>query len=98
MRNKNLLMEQIERETKYLAEQTVGTEEYVKSQERLMALQKQLTELDDQTKRFGLETIKVAGGILLPIIGLIGITAAEKEITFTGALREYTKYFLPGKK
>lgn len=44
-----------------------------------------------------MEGIKTAGGIALPIIGLVWITATEREITFTGALREYTKYFLPRK-
>lgn len=42
-----------------------------------------------------LEGVKVAGGIVLPLVGLVWITATEKDTTFTGALREYTKYFLP---
>lgn len=39
--------------------------------------------------------VKIVGSMLIPIIGLTWITAAEKEITFTGALRDYTKLFLP---
>jgi len=39
----------------------------------------------------------VAGGIIMPIVGLVCITATEKDVTFTGALREYTRYFLPKK-
>ena len=45
-----------------------------------------------------LEGIKVVGGgIILPLVGLVWITATEKDTTFTGALRDYTKYFLPKK-
>lgn len=39
--------------------------------------------------------VKVVSSIALPIIGLVGITAAEKEIVFRGALKDYTKLFLP---
>ena len=45
-----------------------------------------------------MEGVKIGSGIILPIVGLVGITAVEKEITFTGALREYTRYFLPKKQ
>ena len=44
-----------------------------------------------------LEGVKVGSGIVLPIIGLVAITAVEKDITFTGSLREYTRFFLPKK-
>ena len=44
-----------------------------------------------------LEGVKVGSGIVLPIIGLVAITAVEKDTTFTGSLREYTRYFLPKK-
>lgn len=37
----------------------------------------------------------VTTSVIIPVVGLVWITAAEKEITFTGALREYTKCFLP---
>lgn len=39
----------------------------------------------------------VVGTVAIPIIGLVCITATEKDTTFTGALREYTRYFLPKK-
>lgn len=51
----------------------------------------------DRLIRNVLEGIKIGSGIVLPIIGLITITAVEKDITFTGSLREYTRYFLPKK-
>ena len=51
----------------------------------------------DRLIRNVLEGIKIGSGIVLPIIGLIAITAVEKDITFTGSLREYTRYFLPKK-
>lgn len=51
----------------------------------------------DRLIRNVLEGVKVGSGIVLPIIGLVAITAVEKDITFTGSLREYTRYFLPKK-
>lgn len=51
----------------------------------------------DRLIRNILEGVKIGSGIVLPIIGLITITAVEKDITFTGSLREYTRYFLPKK-
>ena len=51
---------------------------------------------DRKTKNI-IEAVKVGSGIMLPLIGLVWITATEKEVTFTGALREYTKCFLPKK-
>ena len=39
----------------------------------------------------------VVGGVVIPVVGLVCITATEKDVTFTGALREYTRYFLPKK-
>ena len=46
----------------------------------------------------GIDILKVVGtGILLPVIGLVCMTAAEKEITFRGALSDYTKLFIPKK-
>ena len=76
-----------------------------------MKLNSQLTELEkaeaekeasakDQKNtliRNVLEGVKVGSGIILPIIGLVAITAVEKDTTFTGSLREYTRYFLPKK-
>ena len=51
----------------------------------------------DRLIRNILEGVKVGSGIILPIIGLVAITAVEKDTTFTGSLREYTRYFLPQK-
>ena len=109
--DKTLLLNLIEREQNYFESQESGSEEYVNSQSRLMKLNNQLTELEkaeaekeasakDQKNtliRNVLEGVKVGSGIVLPIIGLVAITAVEKDITFTGSLREYTRYFLPRK-
>ncbi len=127
--DKTLLMELIEREQNYFADQTSGGDEYVSSQKRLMNLKSQLTDLEkaeaeletakeklevtkaelevtkdvavkedkDRLIRNVLEGIKIGSGIVLPIIGLIAITAVEKDTTFTGSLRTYTSYFLPKK-
>lgn len=51
---------------------------------------------DRKTKNI-IEVVKTASGIALPVFGLIGIMAFEKEQTFTSALRDYVKYFLPKK-
>ena len=109
--DKTLLLNLIEREQNYFDSQESGSEEYVNSQARLMKLNSQLTELEkaesekeasakDQKNtliRNVLEGVKVGSGIVLPIIGLVAITAVEKDTTFTGSLREYTRYFLPKK-
>ena len=54
-------------------------------------------EKKDKLIRNVLEGIKVGSGIIIPIIGLVWITATEKEVTFTGALKDYTKLFVPKK-
>ena len=109
--DKTLLLNLIEREQNYFDSQESGSEEYVNSQARLMKLNSQLTDLEkaesekeasakDQKNtliRNVLEGVKVGSGIVLPIIGLVAITAVEKDTTFTGSLREYTRYFLPKK-
>ena len=109
--DKTLLLNLIEREQIYFESQESGSEEYINSQARLMKLNSQLTELEtaeaekeasakDQKNtliRNVLEGVKVGSGIILPIIGLVAITAVEKDTTFTGSLREYTRYFLPKK-
>lgn len=46
----------------------------------------------------GLDAAKfVIGGVVIPIVGLVCITATEKGCTFTGALKEYTRLFVPKK-
>lgn len=101
---RELLMEQIEREKAYLARQTIGSDEYCASQHRLMDLAKQVAELDSEEKEQKgrvihdiFEGIKIGSGIAIPLIGLVWITATEKDTTFTGVLKEYTKYFFPRK-
>lgn len=39
----------------------------------------------------------VIGTVIIPGIGLVCITATEKETTFCGALKDYTKLFIPKK-
>ena len=109
--DKTLLLNLIEREQNYFDSQESGSEEYVNSQARLMKLNSQLADLEkaesekeasakDQKNtliRNVLEGVKVGSGIVLPIIGLVAITAVEKDTTFTGSLREDTRYFLPKK-
>lgn len=113
--DETLLTTLIEREKEYFDDQEPGSKEYVESQNRLMKLKSQLTDLEksrteleeskdvsekdqkDKLIRNILEGIKVGSGIILPIIGLIGITAVEKDTTFTGSLRGYTSYFMPKK-
>ena len=113
--DKTLLLNLIERERIYFDEQKPGSEEYEKSQSRLMKLNTQLTDLEkaeadlkevkdaaakdqkDKLIRNILEGVKIGSGIILPIIGLVGITAVEKDTTFTGALRGYTQYLMPKK-
>ena len=108
MDSKTRLVEQIERERKYLAGLTVGSDEYEKSLERLMKLEELVSDQEQKQKQMSeerkdrivkniLDGIKTTSGIALPLIGLVWITATEKETTFTGVLREYTKYFLPKK-
>lgn len=98
--------EMITREQAYLEKQEVGTEEYNDSQKRLIALQEQLRECEktdidskDRFVKFILEVVKVVGcGIVLPVIGLIAITAQEREISYVGAMKSLLSAFVPGKK
>lgn len=54
-------------------------------------------EKKDKRNKNIIEGVKIASGIIIPIVGLIGITAQEKEITFCGALKDYVKIFIPKK-
>lgn len=71
----------------------------LEQQEKEAAEKEQQAKIDkkDRLIRNVMEGVKIGSGIVLPVVGLIGITAAERDISFTGALREYTKYFLPKK-
>lgn len=102
---KTLVLKQIERESEYLAEHEVGSDEYNKSLTRLITLEEKLAELekfkDEKNDRFVKNLIDgakfVIGGVVIPVVGLVCITATEKETTFTGALKEYTRFFIPKK-
>ncbi len=98
-KKKNLLKNAFEKEYAYLLDQTIGSDEYNASLRRLMDIEKQLNDPDKKGKLYRdiLEGIKVGSGIVIPIIGLVWITATERDCTFTGTLRDYTKYFLPKK-
>lgn len=96
MKSRSLKAE-VEREREFLANQEVGSGEYIESLERLMALDKAQNAHKEILSKNVIEACKITISIVLPVVGLVGITAQEKEITFTGALREYTKYFLPKK-
>lgn len=54
-------------------------------------------EKKDRLIRNVLEGAKIVSGIAMPIIGLVCITATEKETTFCGALKGYTNLFIPKK-
>lgn len=101
---KNLLTDQIERESTHLSGLKVGSEEYVKSMERLNTLEDKLANLDkndvdrkDRKVKNVIEGVKVGGSIVLPIIGLVAITAFEKSETFTTSLRGIVNCFIPKK-
>lgn len=94
----------IKRESDYLAEQEVGTNEYNASLTRLTTLEEKLVELDkvkddkkDQFLKQVFEGIKIVGGVALPIFGIVAITAQEREITYTSALKSLIGCFIPGK-
>ena len=94
----------IESESKYLADQEVGTDEYNASLKRLSDLEGKLVELDqvnddkkDRIVKYALEVAKITSSIALPIFGLVVITAQEREITYTSALKNLIGCFVPGK-
>ena len=71
----------------------------IEESERDAAIKEQTVKEDkkDRVIKNVLEGIKTTSGIVLPIIGLVVITAVEKETTFTGSLKDITKLFLPKK-
>ena len=98
MRSKTILMEQIERERTFLAGLEPTDEAYDAAANRLLDLEKQLFEQEDRLVDTIINVVKVVGtGIAMPVFGLIWITATEKEGTFRGVLKDYTKYFFPKK-
>lgn len=96
-KDRERILARIEREEKYLSKQEVGTEEYKASLCRLNELETQLAGLKDSKAKNVIETAKVVAGVAMPLIGYVAIIAAEKELTFAGALRDVTKCFLPKK-
>ena len=101
---KTLINKLINEESEYLSKCEVGSDEYNASQKRLIALEDKLADLEkvesdkkDKLINYILEGIKIGSGIVLPVVGLVWITASEKEISFTGALKEYTRMFIPKK-
>ena len=44
-----------------------------------------------------IEGVKVFFGVITPFVGLVAITAFEKESTFTSALKGYVNCFVPKK-
>ena len=108
MVNETNLKDLIERERRYLDQLKIGSDEYVSTMNRLMELEKLLSEIEkneaemdqaQKSRRMGviLEWAKIGANVALPLIGYVAIVAAEKDITFTGALRDVTKCFLPKK-
>lgn len=73
--------------------------ELEKNEADVVAREQQLkVDKKDRFIKIGVDVGKfVIGGVLLPVVGLIAITATEKDATFTGTLRDYTKLFIPKK-
>ena len=105
MQSEKMILELIERERLYLNSCEVGTDEYNASLQRITTLEERLADLEkfkkDQTDRIVKNFIEagkfIIGGVVVPVIGLVCITASEKDISFTGALKEYTRLFIPKK-
>lgn len=96
MKNKkSLLVKLIEREEEHFDSCDVGSEEYNASLARLTKLREQLDAQKDQKGKLVLEGVKVAGGIVLPVIGWVVITAFEREDTLTSSLKKTVDCFLP---
>lgn len=106
MVNETNLRDLIERERRYIDKLNIGSDDYVNSMKRLMELEKLLSEIENneaevklaqKSRRMGdgIEIGKVATSVLVSMFGLFYIVAQEREMTFTGAMRDITKCFLP---
>ena len=106
MINETALKDLIERERRHIEKLDIGSDEYVKCMERLMELERLVSEFEkieiekEQSRKSrhmgtAIEWAKIVTNIVMPLIGLIAIIAAERDITFTGAFRDVTKCFLP---
>lgn len=105
MYSEKMLLELIEKERNYLYDHEIGTEEYNDSLKRLTMLEEKLADLEKFKKEHNNNIVKniidvgkfIVGGVIVPAVGLVCITASEKDIAFTGALKEYTRLFIPKK-
>ena len=105
MYSEKMLLELIEKERSFLDDHEIGTEEYSKSLNRLTMLEEKLADLEKFKKEQNDKIVKniidigkfIVGGVIVPAVGLVCITASEKDIAFTGALKEYTRLFIPKK-
>lgn len=105
MVSKEMLLKQIKKLEMAVNACEVGTEEHDKLLKQLQSLLADLKAVEDSEKeeksaRFNavIKTVEVAAGIVLPIVGLVGITAKEEGISFTGALKGYAQMFVPKKR
>lgn len=89
------LIEMITKEREYFNTLEVGSDAYVKSQKRLMELEKQLAERNDGVGKTIIEGVKAASGVVLPIFGWVVITAFEKNDSLTTSLKKTIDCFLP---
>lgn len=116
MKDKELVLQEIEREQAYRDRLEFGSEEYDKSCNRLSGLRKELADLEkteaenerrnremaenkkDRKVKNTLEGVKIiGGGIIMPCIGYVVVTAFEKDDSFTSALKKVVDCFIPKK-
>lgn len=116
MKDKELVLQEIESEMAYRDSLEVGSEAYDKSCNRLTGLRKELADLEkteaendrrnremaenkkDRRVKNTLEGVKIiGGGIIMPCIGYVVVTAFEKDDSFTSALKKVVDCFIPKK-
>ena len=98
MKEKQLEEERKKRESEAAMKEKQLAEEQAKRESEAAREEKQMEEnRKDRKIKNIFEGIKLASGVIVPMIGLVAITAAEKEITFCGALRGYVNLFIPKK-
>lgn len=84
--------------TRRLGELETKLADLEKTEAEAIRKDKQMAEeKKDRVVKNVLEGVKIASSILLPVIGLVTITAFEKNDTFTSALKGYVNCFLPKK-
>lgn len=94
MKSKEVLLEQMERERKYLNAQGVGTDEYNASMKRMLDYEEKLADIErfenEKKHKIADSIIKVcttAIGVAVHVGSMIYITATEKEHTYRGELK-----------